>query len=89
MVSVIVIVYVIVCVIICVVSCCVHFTKKNPCPIYYIMYGRTMRTVQQSIALLASLLCVLLLLLIVMYDFVRVYAKTIIMDWYVDNDDVS
>ena len=42
-----------------------------------------MRTVQQSIALFASLLLVLLLLLIVIYDCVGVYEETIIMDWYV------
>ena len=42
-----------------------------------------MRTVQQSIALFASLLLVLLLLLIVIYDCVGVYDETIIMDWYV------
>ena len=44
-----------------------------------------MRTVQQSIALFASLLLVLLLLLllIVIYDFVGVCDETIIMDWYV------
>ena len=44
-----------------------------------------MRTVQQSIALFASLLFVLalLLLLIVIFDSVGVYDETIIMDWYV------
>ena len=42
-----------------------------------------MRTVQQLIALFASLLLVLLLLLIVIYDCVGVYDETIIMDWYV------
>jgi len=84
MVSVVVIVCVIVCVIICVVSCCVDFTKiKSMSPIYYIMYGRTMRTVQQSIALFASFLLVLPLLLIDIYDFVCVYDETIIMDWYI------
>ena len=42
---------------------------------YYIMYDQTMRTVQQSIALFASLLLVLLLLLIVIYhDIVGVYS---------------
>ena len=47
------------------------------------MYDRTMRTVQQSIALSVSLLLVLLLLLIVIYDCVGVYDETIIMGWYV------
>ena len=52
---------------------------------YYIMYDQTMRTVQQSIALFASLLLVLvlLLLLIVIYDCVGVYDETIMMDWSV------
>jgi len=58
-------------------------TKKFPCLINYIMYDRTMRTVQQSIALFASLLLVLLLLLIGIYDCVGVYDEAIIMDWYV------
>ena len=53
------------------------------CPINYIMYDRTMRTVQQSIALFASLLLVLLVLLIVIYDCVGTYNETIIMDLYV------
>ena len=55
------------------------------CPINYIMYDRTMRTVQQSIALFASLLLLLLLLLllIVVYDCVGTYNETIIMDVYV------
>jgi len=47
------------------------------------MYDQTMRTVQQSIALFASLLLVLLLLLIVIYDCVGTYDETIIMDLYV------
>ena len=63
-----------ICVIICLVSCCVN-KNKFPCPINYIMYDGTMRTVQQSIALFASLLLVLLLLLIVIYDCVGVYDK--------------
>ena len=57
--------------------------EKITCPIYYIMYGRTMRIVQQSIALFASLLLVFLLLLIVVYDCVGTYDETIIMDLYV------
>ena len=58
--------------------------KQFPCPINYIMYDRTMRTVQQSIALFTSLLLLLLLLLIVVYDCVGTYDETIIMDVYVD-----
>ena len=42
-----------------------------------------MITVQKSIALFASLLLVLLVLLIVIYDCVGVYDEAIIMDWYV------
>ena len=42
-----------------------------------------MRTVQQSIALFATLLLVLLLSLIVIYDRVGMYNKMIVMDWYV------
>ena len=57
--------------------------KYFPCPINYIMYDRTMRTVQQSIAFFASLLLLLLLLLIVVYDCVGTYNETIIMDVYV------
>ena len=57
--------------------------KYFQCPISYIMYDRTMRTVQQSIALFASLLLLLLLLLIVVYDCVGTYDETIIMDVYV------
>ena len=58
-------------------------TKIVSVSIYYIMYDQTMRTVQQSIALFASLLLVLLVLLIVIYDCVGTYDKTIIMDLYV------
>ena len=47
-----------------------------------------MRTVQQSIALFASLLLVLLLLLIVIYDCVGMYDETIIMFGMLVNDDV-
>ena len=50
---------------------------------YYIMYDQTMRAVQQSIALFASLLLVLLVLLIVIYNCVGMYDETIIMDLYV------
>ena len=50
---------------------------------YHIMYDQTMRTVQQLIALFASLLLVLLLLLIVIYDCVGTYDEMMIMDWYV------
>ena len=56
---------------------------------YYIMYDQTMRTVQQSIALFASLLLVLLVLLIVIYDCVGVYDETIIMFGMLVNDDVN
>ena len=63
------------CAIVCVVNCCVD---KND------LYDQTMRTVQQSIALSASLFLVLLLLLIVIYDCVGVYDETIITNWYVD-----
>ena len=59
------------CVIICVVSCCVIicvvscFVNKNSFRVQLIIsYDQTMRTGQQSIALFASLLLVLLLLLI-------------------------
>ena len=48
-----------------------------------ILYGRTMRLVQQLITLFASLLLLLLLLLIVIYDSVGTYDETIIMNWYV------
>ena len=50
--------------------------------ISYILYGRKMRSVQQSITLFASLLLVLLLLLIVIYDRDGTYDETesIIMD---------
>ena len=58
-------------------------TKYFPCLINYIMYDQTMRTVQQSITLSASLFLVLLLLLIVIYDCVGTYDETIIMDWHV------
>ena len=59
--------------------------KYFQCPVNYIMYDRTRRTVQQSIALFASLLLLLLLLLllIVVYDCVGTYDETIIMDVYV------
>ena len=50
-----------------------------------IMYDRTMRTVQQSIALFATL--ILLLLLIVIYDCAGTYNETIIMIGMLDNDD--
>ena len=73
----------IVCVIICVVSCCIGFTKILSVYNYYIMYDQTMRTVQQSIELFASLLLLLLLLLIVVYDCVGTYDEMIIMDLYV------
>ena len=73
-----VIICVLICVLICVVSCCVN-KNKFPCPINYIMYDRTMRTVPELITLFVSLLLVLLLLLIVIYDCVGVYDKTIIM----------
>ena len=56
---------------------------------YYIMYDQTMRTVQQSIALFASLLLVLLVLLIVIYDCVGVYDEMIIMFGMLVNDDVN
>ena len=42
-----------------------------------------MRTVYKSMALFASLLLALLLLLIVIYDCVGLYNETIIMDWFV------
>ena len=50
--------------------------------ISYILYGRKMRTVQQSITLFPSLLLILLLLLIVIYDCDGTYDETesIIMD---------
>ena len=49
-----------------------------------ILYGRTMRSVQQLITLFASLLLLLLLLLIVIYDCVGTcHDETIIIDWYV------
>ena len=51
--------------------------------ITYIVYGRTMRTVQQIIAIFAILLFLLLLLLIVIDDYVGTYDDRIIMDWYV------
>ena len=56
---------------------------------YYIMYDQRMRTVQQSIALFASLLLVLLVLLIVIYDCVGVYDEMIIMFGILVNDDVN
>ena len=58
------------------------YTKIFPCTINYILYGETIRTVQQLLTLFATLL--LLLLLIVIYDGVGgTYDKTIIMGWYV------
>ena len=42
--------------------------QKIPCLINYIMYDQMMRTVQQLIAFFASLLIVLVLLLIDIYD---------------------
>ena len=46
-----------------------------------------MKTVQQLLPLLASLLP--LLLLIVIYDGVGTNSKTIIMDWYMLDDNVN
>ena len=48
----------------------------------YILYGWLMRTVQKLITLFATLLH-LLLLIVIIYDSVCTYDKTIIMDWYV------
>ena len=39
--------------------------------------------------ILASLLLLLLLLLVVIYDGVVMYSETIVMDWYVDDDDIG
>ena len=58
--------------------------KYFPCTINYILYGRTMRTVQKLITLFETLLPLfLLLLLIVIYDCVGTYDEMIIMDLYV------
>ena len=46
--------------------------------INYILYGRTIGTIVP-----------LLLLLIVIYDGNRTYNETIIMDWYIDDDNVG
>ena len=53
--------------------------KYCTCTINYILYGRTMGTVQKLITLFVTLLLLLLLLLIVMYDCVGAYDETIIM----------
>jgi len=53
------------------------------------MYDQTMRTVQQSIALFASLLLVLLLLLIDIYDCVGTNDEKIIMFGMLVIDDVN
>jgi len=51
---------------------------------------RTMKTVQQSIVLFATLILLLLLLLIVIYDCAGTYDETIIMiGMLVNDDDVS
>jgi len=52
--------------------------------IYYILYGSTIGNGTKN---LASLFLLLLLLLIVIYDGDSRYNETILMDWYVDDDD--
>ena len=47
----------------------------------YILYGQTMKSVQQLLLLLVSLFPSLLLLLIVIYDGVGTNDEMIIMDW--------
>ena len=51
----------------------------------HILCGRTIRTVQQTITLCTTLFfhLFLLLMLIVIYDCVGMYDKTIITDWYI------
>ena len=62
---------------------------------FYLVYGKTIKTVQQIISLFAILLLLLLFLLIVIYDYVGyawrmlymivlgTYDETIMMDWHV------
>ena len=64
-------------------SCMYIYSMLHSPAINYILYGRTMRTVQQLITLLVFLLLPLLLLLILLYDCDGMYDETIIMDWYV------
>ena len=61
---------------------CLHY-KNNFRVHLIILYGRTMRTVHILIPLFATLLFLLLLLFIVIYDCVGKYDETIIMDLYV------
>ena len=62
---------------------CILYSMFYSTTINYILYGRTMRTLQQSITLFATLFLLRLLLLIVIYDCVGTYDETIVMDWYV------
>ena len=56
------------------------YKKYFPCTIDYILYGQTMRIIQQLLTLFTSLILVLLLLLIVIYNCVGMYDG---MGWHV------
>jgi len=71
------------------VSSSVSSVVVSTCTINYILYGRTMRTVQKIITPFATFFLLLLLLLIVIYDCVGTNNETIIMFGMLVNDDVN